>query len=109
MTRAVLPNPSARAEWLLAGLIDRALNHLGRALPLDGGNDDDDGADTGTDTAMPDDDDDDDIASSKTTGCASESFLTCSPLNGQSTSDVLRDSFLFQTDRGPTGRNALAS
>ena len=52
MTRAILPNPSARDEWLLAGLIDRALNHWGAALPLDGGEDDDD-ADTGTDTTTP--------------------------------------------------------
>ena len=36
LTRAVLPNPSACAEWLLAGLIDRALNHWGHAPPLDG-------------------------------------------------------------------------
>ena len=27
MTRAVLPNPSTRTEWLLAGIIDRALHH----------------------------------------------------------------------------------
>ena len=37
MTRAVLLIPSVRAEWLLAGLIGRALNHWGHALPLDGG------------------------------------------------------------------------
>ena len=61
MTQAVLPNPSARAEWHLADLIDRALDHWGRVLPFDGR--DDDGANTGTDTAIPDDDDDDDIAS----------------------------------------------
>ena len=36
MTRAVLPNPSARAEWLLAS-IDRALNHWDHVPPLDGG------------------------------------------------------------------------
>ena len=36
MTRAVLPNPSARAEWLLSGIIDRALHHWGYVLPLDG-------------------------------------------------------------------------
>ena len=59
MTRAVLPNPSARAEWLLAGIIHRAVNHWCHLRPLDGGNDDDDGADTGTDTAIPDDDDED--------------------------------------------------
>ena len=29
MARAVLPNPSLRAEWLLAGIIDRALHHWG--------------------------------------------------------------------------------
>ena len=61
-TRAVLPNPSARAEWLLAGLIDRSLSHWARTSSLDGGGGDDD-TDTGTDTAIPDDDDDDDIAS----------------------------------------------
>ena len=48
MIRAVLPNPSAQAEWLLAGIIDTALGHWARAHPLDGGDDDDD-ADTGTD------------------------------------------------------------
>ena len=63
VTRAVLPNPAARAEWLLAGLIDRAHNHWSHAPPLDGGNVDDDGADTRTDTAITDVDDDHDIAS----------------------------------------------
>ena len=29
MARAVLPNPAARAEWLFAGIIDRALHHWG--------------------------------------------------------------------------------
>ena len=58
MTRAVLPNPSARAEWLLAGIIDRALHHWGHVLPLDGGLGDHDHVDSETDTAMPDDDDD---------------------------------------------------
>ena len=58
MTRAVLPNPSARAEWLLTGLIDRTLNHWALAPPLDRGDGNDD-ADTGIDTAIPDDDDDD--------------------------------------------------
>ena len=37
VTRAVLPNPSARAEWLLARIIDRAVHHRGYAPPLDGG------------------------------------------------------------------------
>ena len=58
MTRAVLPNPSARAEWLLPGLTDRTLNHWARAPPLDGGDGNDD-ADTGTDSAIPDADEDD--------------------------------------------------
>ena len=63
MSRAVFPNPSARANALLAGLIDRALSHWVWACPLDGGDDDDD-ADAGTDTATLDVDDvDDDIAS----------------------------------------------
>ena len=57
MTRAVLPTTSARAEWLLAGFIDRALSHWVRAPPLDGADDDDD-ADTGTDTTRPDDNED---------------------------------------------------
>ena len=39
MVRAVLPNPSARAERLFAGIIDRALRHWGHVLPLDGGPD----------------------------------------------------------------------
>ena len=32
MTRPVLPNLSARAEWLFAGIIDGALHHWGHAL-----------------------------------------------------------------------------
>ena len=56
MTRAVLPNPSAWAEWLLAGIVDRALHHWGHVLPLDGGFVDHDHADSETDTAIPDDD-----------------------------------------------------
>ena len=35
--------------------------------------------------------------------------MTCLPLSEQSTSDVLRGNCLFQVDRGPTGRNVLAS
>ena len=34
MARAVLPNPSARAEWLFAGIIDRALHHWDMSPPL---------------------------------------------------------------------------
>ena len=45
MTRAVLPDPPARAEWLLAGLMDKALSHWVRAPPLDGADDDDDADD----------------------------------------------------------------
>ena len=56
MTRAVLPNPSARAEWLFAGIIDGALHHWGHVLPLDDGPGDQDHADSETDTAIPDDD-----------------------------------------------------
>ena len=59
MTGAVLPNPSAGAEWFLAGIIDRALDHWCHAPILDGGNGDDDNADSETDTPIPDDDDDD--------------------------------------------------
>ena len=55
MTWAVLANPSARAEWLLAGLTDRALSHWVRAPPLDGEGDHED-ADTRTDTTTPKDD-----------------------------------------------------
>ena len=55
MTRAVLPNTSARERWLRAGLLDRTTNHWARAPPLDGGEGDD--ADAGTDTTIPDDDD----------------------------------------------------
>ena len=40
-TRAVLPHTSARAEWLLAGLIDRVASHWTRAPPLDGGDNED--------------------------------------------------------------------
>ena len=56
MARAVLPNPSARSEWLLAGIIDRALDHWGHVPPLDGGPGDHENADSETDTAIPDDD-----------------------------------------------------
>ena len=63
MTRAVLPNPPGGAEWLLAGIIDRALKHCGHVPPLDGGIGDNDHADPETSTAIPDDDDDHDIAS----------------------------------------------
>ena len=54
MTRPVLPNPSTRAECLLAGLIDRALSQWAPVPPLDGGDGDDD-AESGTDTTTPDD------------------------------------------------------
>ena len=57
MTRAVLPNTSAREEWLLGSLIDRGTGHQIRAPPLNRGDDDD--ADTGTDTPAPDDDNED--------------------------------------------------
>ena len=57
MTRAVLPYPSARVEWLLAGFTDRVASHC-IAPPLDGGDDDGD-ADAGTDTTVPYDDSDD--------------------------------------------------
>ena len=49
MARAVLPNFSARAESLFAGIIDRVLHHWG-------GPGDHDLADSETDTAIPDDD-----------------------------------------------------
>ena len=52
------PGPSARAEWLLAGIIDSALHHSGHVPPLDGGTGDHDHSDSETDTAIPDDDDD---------------------------------------------------
>ena len=72
MTRAFLPNPSARAERLLAGIIDRAVHHWGDAPPLDGGPGDHDHTDSETDTAIPDDDDD--IAS-----LASQAFKSLQP------------------------------
>ena len=71
MARAVLPNPSARAEWLFAGVIVRALHHLGHVLPLDGGPGDHHHADSETDTAIPDGDDD--IASLASCSSASSS------------------------------------
>ena len=55
--RAVLPNPSARAEWLLAGIIGSALHHWGHVPPLDVGTRDHDHANSQTDIAIPDDDD----------------------------------------------------
>ena len=57
MTRAILPNPSAQAEWPLAGLIHKSSQSLVRAPPLDGGGDDDDADTTTTD------DDNEDISS----------------------------------------------
>ena len=57
MTRAVFPHTSARADWLLAGLIDSVTIHWVRAPLLDGGDDED--ADAGTDTTIPDDDNED--------------------------------------------------
>ena len=60
MARAVPPNPSARAEWLFGGIIDRALHRWGHVRVPDGWpgvhNLDFDGSDI--DTALPDDDDD---------------------------------------------------
>ena len=58
MARAVLPNPSARAEWLFAGTNDRALHQWGHVPALDGGPGDHDSDDFETDTAIPDDADD---------------------------------------------------
>ena len=55
MTRSVPPYPPAPAEWLLAGLTDRALSHRVRAPPLDGERRGDGDADTGTHTTIPDD------------------------------------------------------
>ena len=49
MTQGVLPNTSAREQWLLAGLRDRATNHWILPRPLDGGEDEDIG--TGHDCA----------------------------------------------------------
>ena len=72
MTRAVLPNPSARAEWLFAGIIDRAVHYWDRVPPLDGGIGDHDHADSETDTAIPDDDDD--IASQPSASLQPSSF-----------------------------------
>ena len=72
MARAVLPNPSARAEWPLAGIIDGALHHWGHVSPLDGGLGNHDHADFETDTAVPDVDDD--IAS-----LSSQSFASMQP------------------------------
>ena len=41
MTRALLPNTSAREQRLLSGLVDRTTSHWTRAFSLDGGGDDD--------------------------------------------------------------------
>ena len=54
MARAVLPNTSARAKWLFAGIIDRALHHWGHVAALDGGPGEHDLDDSETDTAIPD-------------------------------------------------------
>ena len=58
MARAVLPNPSARAEWLYAGITDKALHYWGHVPALDRRLGDHDLTDSETDTAIPDDDDD---------------------------------------------------
>ena len=58
MAQTVLPSPSARAEWLLAGVFDRAVHHWGHVPALDGGPGDHDLDDLETDTAVLDDDDD---------------------------------------------------
>ena len=58
MARAVLPNPSARAEWLFAGIIDRVLHHWGHVPAFDRGPGVHDLDDFETDTTIPDDDDD---------------------------------------------------
>ena len=58
MARAVFPNPSARAEWIFADIIDRALHHWGHVPALDVGPGDHHLDDSETDTAKPDDDDD---------------------------------------------------
>ena len=81
MTRAVLPNPSARAEWLLAGIVDRALNNWGHVSPLDGGIGDNDHADGETDTAIPDDDNHDvaSLASQPSVSVQPPSLLLCLP------------------------------
>ena len=56
MARAVQPNPSARREWLFAGIIDRALHHWGHVPALDGRPGDHNLTDSETDTAIPEDD-----------------------------------------------------
>ena len=53
MTRATLPDPSARADWLLAGLMEPSV--IGPGLRRLMGRDDDN-TDAGTDTTIPDDD-----------------------------------------------------
>ena len=58
MARAVLPNPSARAEWLFSGIIDRAQHHWGHVPALDGGPGDHDLDDSENDTAILHGDDD---------------------------------------------------
>ena len=62
MARAVLPIPSARAEWLFAGIIDRALHNWRHVPALDGGPGDHDLDDFETEQT-PDDDDIDSPAS----------------------------------------------
>ena len=86
MTRAVLPNPWTRAEWLFAGIIDGALHHWDHVLPLDGGIGDDDHADSETDTAVPDDDDHIAfLASQPSASLQASSFWLLTPaLTGQS-------------------------
>ena len=65
MDRAVLPNPSARAEWLFAGIITEPCTTGDMSQPMTGGPGvhdlDFDGSDI--ETALPDDDDD--VVSSK--------------------------------------------
>ena len=58
MTRAVLPNPSAREQWLFTSIIDTALHHRSHVPLLTVVFGDHDHADSETDAQ-----DDDDIAS----------------------------------------------
>ena len=57
MARAVLPNPSTRAEWLFASIIDRALPRWRHVPALDGGVHDFNFDGSDIDTSLPDDDD----------------------------------------------------
>ena len=123
MTRAVLPNPSARAEWFFAGIIDGALHHWGHVPPAIPEN-----ATVSIFAAIKPP-----VAhscpyragcfllfrcvrvtwsltlASKITKCPGWSLTICLHLSGRPTGSAFQRNLLSQLCRGTTGENSLAS